>query len=238
MPSVNDSMKKNGTLLPLATATPPPLYTTLTWFVIPHHTKWGTMLFVVVLLAIMSFGFSSAAMALLPIGLSYASSAAALSGNTSTDSEDTAINSKTSDSHPCAKILNALDDQYNQHCKPHHSKQPGWTGKKRFDLFELEATGFREERFGSESDERFDAFGDGPNFVCGMDVIAVKAKADNANSGDSPGCLVFSVGSNNDIQFEKAIHTHMKGCEIHTFDPKIDVLDSGFTAKPARQWQV
>ena len=123
-------------------------------------------------------------------------------------------------------LLNALDDQYNQCCKPHHSKQPGWTGKKLFDLFELEATTcFREECFGSESDERFDAFGDGPKFVCGVDVIAAKAKADNANGGDSPGCLVYSVGSNNDIQFEKAIPTHMKGCEIHTFDPTIDVDD-------------
>jgi hypothetical protein len=97
--------------------------------------------------------------------------------------------------------------------------------KKLFDLFEPEATCFREERFGSESDERFDAFGDGPKFVCGVDVIATKAKADNANGGYSPGCLVFSVGSNNDIQIEKAIPTHMKGCEIHTFDPKIDVDD-------------
>ena len=97
--------------------------------------------------------------------------------------------------------------------------------KKLFDLFEPEATCFREERFGSESNERFDAFGDGPKFVCGVDVIATKAKADNANGGYSPGCLVFSVGSNNDIQIEKAIPTHMKGCEIHTFDPKIDVDD-------------
>ena len=35
-------------------------------------------------------------------------------------------------------------------------------------------------------------------------------------------CLVYSVGSNNDIAFEKAVHTFMKGCEIHTFDPTLN----------------
>ncbi len=48
--------------------------------------------------------------------------------------------------------------------------------KETVHLFELEATGFSEERFGSESDERFDAFGDEPKFVCGVDGIATQCQ--------------------------------------------------------------
>lgn len=114
----------------------------------------------------------------------------------------------------CEKILDMMDDTYNQRRKPRHSKNnTGWIGNLIFDLFEPEATCISEERFGSDSDERYDAFGDGPKFVCGVDYIAAKAK-----KGD---CLIYSVGSNNDVRFEKAVHTHMKGCEVHTFDPTV-----------------
>ncbi|KAL3817581.1 hypothetical protein ACHAXA_006470 [Cyclostephanos tholiformis] len=61
-------MEESRTLLPLAII----LFATSTWFVI-HHAKRGTS-FVVVLLSIASFGLGSAAVALLPIDLSYASS--------------------------------------------------------------------------------------------------------------------------------------------------------------------
>lgn len=98
--------------------------------------------------------------------------------------------------------------------------------KMKFDLYEPEANCFSEERFGSNSTERYEAYGDGPKFVCGVDVIAKKKD-----------CLVYSVGSNNDIRFEKAVHTHTNytefdahdvvldtspACEIHTFDPTLD----------------
>jgi len=46
--------------------------------------------------------------------------------------------------------------------------------------------------------------------VCGVDVLKGK-------NGD---CLVYSVGSSNDIKFEQAVKKHM-GCEIHTFDPTV-----------------
>ena len=89
-------MEENGTLLLLAIL----LFATSTWFVI-HHAKRGTS-FVVVLLAIASFGLGSAAVALLPIDLSYASSAAASSGNNSTDS-DAAIDDRDGGTdHPSA----------------------------------------------------------------------------------------------------------------------------------------
>ncbi|KAL3798643.1 hypothetical protein ACHAW5_008398 [Stephanodiscus triporus] len=117
----------------------------------------------------------------------------------------------------CAKVLDELDDRFNERRAPRHKKHRGWEGIKLFDLFEPEATCLSEERFGSESEERFVAFGDGPKFVCGVDIIAAKAKAE--------GCLIYSVGSNNDIRFEKAVHTHMEGCEIHTFDPTLEPDD-------------
>jgi len=127
----------------------------------------------------------------------------------------------------CEKILDMMDDTYNQRRKPRHSKNnTGWIGNLLFDLFEPEATCISEERFGSDLDKRYDAFGDGPKFVCGVDNIAAKAK-----KGD---CLIYSVGSNNDMRFEKAVHTHMKGCEVHTFDPT--VAEDAFIGKEYAQF--
>lgn len=56
----------------------------------------------------------------------------------------------------------------------------------------------------------------GPKFVCGVEVLA---KMTN-------NCLVYSVGSNNDIRFERAVNTYINGCEIHTFDPTM--IDTPF----------
>jgi hypothetical protein len=80
-----------------------------------------------------------------------------------------------------------------------------------FDIFEPEAVCITDERFGSQ--KRYDAFDDGPKFVCGVDVLAAKAKT-------SSGCLVYSIGSNNNIFFEAAVSNFI-GCEIHTFDPTL-----------------
>lgn len=55
-------------------------------------------------------------------------------------------------------------------------------------------------------------FGDGGKFVCGMDVVAKQRQ-----------CLVYSVGSNLDTKFEESVRQHAPNCEIHTFDPTIDV---------------
>ncbi|KAL3810049.1 hypothetical protein ACHAXA_009462 [Cyclostephanos tholiformis] len=117
----------------------------------------------------------------------------------------------------CEAILDDLDEEYDERRKNRHKRNKNLRkGKLLFDLYEPEATCFHEEHFGaSDSGERFDAYGDGPKFVCGVDLIAAKAKDGNAD-----GCLVYSVGSNNDVQFEKAVHTHM-GCEIHTFNPTL-----------------
>jgi hypothetical protein len=83
-----------------------------------------------------------------------------------------------------------------------------------FDLFEPEAVCLTEERFGGSSDEQYVAYGDGPKFVCAVDYLRESYKHKKEN------CLVYSVGSNNNIMFEKAVKRHI-GCEIHTFDPTL-----------------
>ena len=114
----------------------------------------------------------------------------------------------------CQKRLDSLDNLFNERRKIRQQATPTYkykNDKMKFDLYEPEANCFSEERFGSDSGIRYEAFGDGPKFVCGADVLATKKAK----------CLVYSVGSNNDIRFEKAVHTYMKGCDIHTFDPTL-----------------
>lgn len=135
--------------------------------------------------------------------------------------------------------------------------------KFRFDLWEPEAVCITEERFGgTKSDVRYDAFGDGPKFVCGVDYIRELYGSSHSSSSSSVArtgqntqlesdslpslslsarpkktqqkqqqqrgqkqqqhepCLVYSIGSNNNIRFEQAVKKHI-GCEIHTFDPTL-----------------
>lgn len=159
------------------------------------------------------------------------------------------VTTTTTTTESCNEILNKLDTMYNTRRIPRQAKSNiNWTGLRLFDLYEPEATCFSEERFGSESNIRFDAYGDGPKFVCGVDYIANKAPATAAaatttasvdgttpssddgvtttttttTNNNNKNCLIYSVGSNNDIRFEKAVQTHMSNCEVHTFDPTID----------------
>lgn len=112
-----------------------------------------------------------------------------------------------------------------------------------FDLFEPEAVCLTEERFGGSSDERFVAFGDGPKFVCGVDYLreyyATKKQKqkENTENDNETKCLVYSVGSNNNILFEKAVTTHMDGlCEIHTFDPTLQTPFVGDAYSTFHPW--
>ena len=138
----------------------------------------------------------------------------------------------------CSQILDDLDATFDlrhevrQKALPH----PNFRHVTAFDMYEPEALCITDERFGSR--ERYRAFGDGmyiffvylyinytnpllffiiigPKFVCGVDVLAAKSNS------TSDGCLVYSIGSNNDIAFEEATYNHI-GCEIHTFDPTLD----------------
>ena len=118
----------------------------------------------------------------------------------------------------CTDILDALDRNFDlrRRIRQQHTRDTSdeldkldpHTSKKLFDLFEPEANCFSDERFGGPS--RFLAFGDGGKFMCGIDLLK-KRKGD---------CLVYSIGSNNDISFEKAIHKSL-ACETHTFDPTL-----------------
>lgn len=74
-----------------------------------------------------------------------------------------------------------------------------------FDMYEPAWSCESKERVGSA--HRNIAWGDGPKFMCGVDVL-------------NQPCLVYSVGSNNDIQFEESMH-NLTRCEIHTFDPTL-----------------
>jgi hypothetical protein len=112
------------------------------------------------------------------------------------------------------KVLDNLDKRFDQQRSERQIVMNTSMGDRvSFDIYEPEATCFSEERFGS--DIRFSAFGDGPKFICGVDFIAHQT----AHRGKK--CLVYSVGSNNNVDFEKAVHTFMNGCEIHTFDPTL-----------------
>jgi hypothetical protein len=72
---------------------------------------------------------------------------------------------------------------------------------------------FGQQQQGETAGHRYQAFGDGPKFVCGIDLLASK----------EGNCLVYSVGSANMIDFEISIKHHL-GCETHTFDPTIDTF--------------
>jgi hypothetical protein len=89
--------------------------------------------------------------------------------------------------------------------------------KYKYDLFEPEAVCITEERFGGRP-ERYYSFGDGPKFVCGIDYL----RESYAGRRGEDNCLVYSIGSNNQIQFEVSSKEQI-GCEIHTFDPTLKV---------------
>jgi len=88
-----------------------------------------------------------------------------------------------------------------------------------FDPYEPEAVCFHEERFGlREGLPRYVAYGDGPKFICGVDFLAARNK-EKKERGEPP-CLVYSVGSANNVGFEAAV-TQYTQCEVHTFDPTL-----------------
>ena len=132
----------------------------------------------------------------------------------------------------CDDVLDGLDQRFNEMRAARRNVTAKMNlgdipPKQWWDVFEPEATCFTDERFGSKVRRgRFGAFGDGPKFVCGVDYVAEKA-ARVANEVAEERCLVYSIGSNNDISFERAVHDHMPGCEIHTFDPTLNTTFVG-----------
>jgi hypothetical protein len=99
-----------------------------------------------------------------------------------------------------------------------------------FDLFEPEAVCITEERFGGSA-PRYNSFGDGPKFICGVDYIH---ECYNGTQGND-NCIVYSIGSNNEIDFEVAVKDHI-GCEIHTFDPTLSTPFIGSAYATFHPW--
>ena len=82
--------------------------------------------------------------------------------------------------------------------------------KSAYDLIEPEWSCELEHRFGST----LFAPGDGPKYVCGIDVLREYEK-----------CMIYSIGSSYDFTFEYAVSKVAPNCEIHTFDGTMNLLD-------------
>ena len=79
--------------------------------------------------------------------------------------------------------------------------------KRVYDIFEAEWRCDDERRFGSHVFN----IGDGPKWVCGESLL-----------NQVPDCLVYSIGSNWDFEFEYAVNKLAPQCHIHTFDGTLD----------------
>jgi hypothetical protein len=87
---------------------------------------------------------------------------------------------------------------------------PKYAELTRFDPFETSWSCESTERVGGPigSLRRYVGTGDGPKYMCGLDVLQALG----------PSCLVYNIGSNNEIGFEYAM-ANLTRCEVHTFDP-------------------
>jgi hypothetical protein len=157
----------------------------------------------------------------------------------------------------CQTTLNALDQHFDfrrqmrQAHAPHHfaGRIPGLN--ELFDPYEPEAVCITEERFGHQPN-RYQAFGDGPKFVCGVDMMVREAsekikkmKNDKSKSSSSPPlCLIYSFGMIPDVDFEADLaktfrnididnNVQQQLCEIHSFNPAIATEGHIFKTKEA-----
>ena len=83
-----------------------------------------------------------------------------------------------------------------------------WNGLRAYDMYEPEWVCAAEVRVGPGSIN----IGDGPKFVCAPDMLK-----------EVDDCLVYSIGSNYDFQFEEGIRKHAPNCEFHTFDGTLNL---------------
>lgn len=131
----------------------------------------------------------------------------------------------------CTERLNTLDaiSDEKRKVRQDFTLNSGYTPKNvnaNMDLWEPEAVCFSEERFGQTKGystthiRRYQAFGDGPKFICGVDLMAAEAKAAREDSRHQ-NCLVYNIGSHNQIDYEVSVNQYI-GCEVHTFDPTVE----------------
>eukprot|EP00890_Picochlorum_soloecismus_P001523 jgi/Picsp_1/2371/NSC_05834-R1_protein len=90
-----------------------------------------------------------------------------------------------------------------------------WNGKRAYDMYEPEWVCDTEKRVGPGDV----SIGDGPKFVCAPDSLK-----------DENKCLIYSIGSNYNFQFEEGIRKHAPNCEFHTFDGTMNLTNRGLSA--------
>ena len=82
-------------------------------------------------------------------------------------------------------------------------KMSSWSDKLAYDLYEPEWICDLEKRVGIDEI----SVGDGPKFVCGPELLQ-----------QEDSCLVYSIGSSYNFQFEEGMKRFAPNCEYHTFD--------------------
>lgn len=85
-----------------------------------------------------------------------------------------------------------------------------WNHMLAYDMYEPEWVCEADVRVGPSDIN----LGDGPKFVCAPDTLQ--------NAQD---CLVYSIGSNYDFQFEEGLRKHGPNCEFHTFDGTLNLAE-------------
>jgi hypothetical protein len=95
---------------------------------------------------------------------------------------------------------------------------------------------FTDDRFGGP--HRYQSFGDGPKFICGIDYLRATTTMSSqaATRTESSSCLVYSVGSSNEIHFEMAVKDLLPACEAHTFDPTLTAAYIGDEYSTFHPW--
>ena len=86
-----------------------------------------------------------------------------------------------------------------------------------------------EPSFSCQHERRIGRMGDGGKWICDPHRIGrrVDAELRRPESGKSRGCLIYSVGSDNDFSFEESVREEISpACEVHTFDPSIGAAPS------------
>ena len=86
-----------------------------------------------------------------------------------------------------------------------------------------------EPSFSCQHERRVGQMGDGGKWICDPHRIRrrVDAELRRPESGKARGCLIYSVGSDNDFSFEESVREEISpACEVHTFDPSIGAAPS------------
>ena len=82
-----------------------------------------------------------------------------------------------------------------------------WDKRLAYDMYEPEWVCELDTRVGPREVN----VGDGPKFVCAPELLREN------------DCIVYSIGSNYNFEFEEGMHKHAPNCEFHVFDGTMDL---------------